>query len=405
MTIIDRTKYLFIGVDLHKHKHVAVLTNCFGDKIETFKIENAPNKFPDFLDKLAKYTQGQDVIFGLEDVNFYGRTFAKFLIQQGFLVKEVNASYTKKKRQQGTNRNKTDKIDALAISKNLIMEFNELPFANPQDIYWTIKQTLNSRNNYMNMATNFKVSLHNLLVHHYPSYKSFFKDLNSKTSRGFFYNFPSPDLLKDVDEQDLLKVLRQYNKSAPLNKAEEIIKEVKESGYWDNGYQQERNDLIRSYIDFVNQIEDEVEKLKEKLDVLIQETNYPIKTISGIDTILAATLIANIGDINRFPNSAKLAKIAGIAPVENSSGQKDNKYANKLGNRELNKAFYSLALTQIRKDTNPVMYDYYQKKIKEGRKKKQAMVYVERRLVNIVYRIMKDKVPYVQPEPKEEESA
>ncbi|WP_425542231.1 IS110 family transposase [Salinibacillus aidingensis] len=57
-------------------------------------------------------------------------------------------------------------------------------------------------------------------------------------------------------------------------------------------------------------------------DVLIQETNYPIKTISGIDTIIAATLIANIGDINRFPNSAKLAKIAGIVPVENSSGQK-----------------------------------------------------------------------------------
>ncbi|HLS07974.1 hypothetical protein [Lentibacillus sp.] len=52
------------------------------------------------------------------------------------------------------------------------------------------------------------------------------------------------------------------------------------------------------------------------------------------------------------------------------------------------------------------MYDYYQKKIKEGRKKKQAMVYVERRLVNIVFRIMKDKVPYVQPELKaKEESA
>ena len=46
---------------------------------------------------------------------------------------------------------------------------------------------------------------------------------------------------------------------------------------------------------------------------------------------------------------------------------------------------------------NPIMYEYYQSKIKEGRKKKQAMVYVERRLVNIVFSIMKNKSPYRQP--------
>jgi hypothetical protein len=43
------------------------------------------------------------------------------------------------------------------------------------------------------------------------------------------------------------------------------------------------------------------------------------------------------------------------------------------------------------------MYEYYQKKIKEGRKKKQAMVYVARRLVSIVFSIMKNKTPYRPP--------
>lgn len=130
---------------------------------------------------------------------------------------------------------------------------------------------------------------------------------------------------------------------------------------------------------------------------------YPLKTIPGIDTIVAATLIANIGDINRFSKSSKLARISGIAPIEHSSGEKSKQYANKLGNRELNKAFYSLALSQIREGVNPIMHEYYQKKIKEGRKKKQAIVYVERRMVNIVFSIMKNKRPYVQPEPKSNE--
>ena len=46
---------------------------------------------------------------------------------------------------------------------------------------------------------------------------------------------------------------------------------------------------------------------------------------------------------------------------------------------------------------NPIMYEYYQSKIKEGRKKKQAMVYLEGRQVNIVFSIMKNKSPYRQP--------
>ncbi|AIF45564.1 hypothetical protein [Virgibacillus sp. SK37] len=103
-----------------------------------------------------------------------------------------------------------------------------------------------------------------------------------------------------------------------------------------------------------------------------------------------------------FFKKLKLAKIPRIALSENSSGESSSQYANMLDNRELNKVFYFLALTQIRKEANPIMYDYFQKKIREGRKKKQAMAYVERRLVNILYRIMKDKAPYVQPEPKVE---
>ena len=255
------------------------------------------------------------------------------------------------------------------------------------------------------MATNIKVSLHNLLLHHYPNYKAFFKNLESKTARYFFHKFPTPDLLKGIDETALTKELKNANNSIRKSKAAEILSAVKTAGYWENEYQEERNDLIHSYINSLNRFIKEIKRLEQKLDMLIAVTGYPLQTIDGVDTVLAATFIAHIGDINRFPNSNKIAKIAGIAPIGHSSGETKKQYANKLGNRELNKAFYSLALTQIRKDINPIMYEYYQKKIKEGRKKKHAMVFVERRLVNIVYRIMKDKRPYEPPIQKEKVKA
>lgn len=397
MASIDRTKYLFVGVDLHKKTHVAVLCNCFGDVMKQFKITNAPNHFPAFLEDVKKHAEGKDIIFGLEDVNFYGRSLAKFLIANGYIVKEVNSSYTKKKRNKGTNRNKTDELDAKAICMNLIMEYDAHPVANPQDIYLAIKQTLSTRNNYVKMVANMKLSLHNLLIHHYPNYTDFFKDLESKTARGFFNTYPSCEMVANVSAEELTKTLQQYNKSVPKAKAQEILDAIAANGWADNGYQEERNQSIRSYIQSIEHLEAEIAALEKQLDRLIDETGYPLKTIHGVDTVLAATFIANIGDINRFKHHSQLAKLAGIAPIEHSSGELQNRYSNKLGNRELNKAFYSLALTQIRQGINPLMYEYYQKKIKEGRKKKQAMVYVARRLVSIVFSIMKNKTPYRPP--------
>jgi len=52
------------------------------------------------------------------------------------------------------------------------------------------------------------------------------------------------------------------------------------------------------------------------------------------------------------------------------------------------------------KQVNPIFYDYYRKKISEGKTGKQALKAVMRRLVNIVYGMMKYKTEYINPLPK-----
>ena len=88
--------------------------------------------------------------------------------------------------------------------------------------------------------------------------------------------------------------------------------------------------------------------------------------------------------------------------------------ANERGNRKLNEIFYRIALTSVmpigtnKALINPIFYDYYHKKISEGKQKNQALKCVQRRLVNIVYRVMKDRRPYLNPDlsyvPQEEAS-
>ena len=65
---------------------------------------------------------------------------------------------------------------------------------------------------------------------------------------------------------------------------------------------------------------------------------------------------------------------------------------------------FFLAIQQVQvskvseKPRNPVFHDYYHRKIAEGKTKKQALVCVMRRLVNIVYGMMKHRTSYVMPD-------
>ncbi|MFJ7639475.1 transposase [Peribacillus sp. NPDC097225] len=205
------------------------------------------------------------MVFGLEDANFYGRSLARYLLDSGFIVKEVNSSYTKKQRSIGTNHNKSNELDALAVAKTLIFEYKHLPFTYPQDVYLAIKQTLNTRNNYVQMTANIKMSLQNILVHHYPMHK---EDLESKTTKGFFKKYPSPNLLEGVTERELIEELKNFNKSVPRKKAKEILLAIDSNGWNKTDYQKEQNESVISFINSLEHIENQIDGLDKTLDNL-----------------------------------------------------------------------------------------------------------------------------------------
>ena len=124
------------------------------------------------------------------------------------------------------------------------------------------------------------------------------------------------------------------------------------------------------------------------------------------DTVTAAGLISEIGDINRFASPDKLAAYAGISPMQYSSGQTDKNFSNKRGNRNLHQILFFMAVSLSNdpanrgKPVNQYFYDYYRKKISEGKTKKQSIKCVMRKLVNIIYKMMRDKSEYREPQQK-----
>ena len=137
----------------------------------------------------------------------------------------------------------------------------------------------------------------------------------------------------------------------------------------------------------------EITELEAEMEALLEES-YTIQTASGCGPVVASMMVGEIGDINRFHSPASLAKYAGCAPRECSSGKKTRYVKTGSGNRRLNCAFHRMALSQISCSGNDKAKVYFRRKISEGKSKSQALVCLRRQMVNIIWCMMKHKTIY-----------
>ncbi|MGE5604199.1 MAG: IS110 family transposase [Bacteroidota bacterium] len=403
--IHPKMKHVYVGVDSHKETHCAVILNCFYEKLGEITFQNAPGAFPEFISSIQKFKpKGTSFIFGLEDISAYGRSLTVFLTKRKYQVKHVNAALVASERKSQNILHKTDQVDAECAARVLLNRFDQLPNADPQDKFWVLANLVARRRSIMKMNIMLKNHLHSFLIGHYPSYGKFFTNTCCNTGLVFFEKYPSPAKLQDVTAPELAELLEETScKFFGLAKARQILDCIKRDGDTGTEYQEARDMAIKSTINQINNNLKELESIDTILEEFIDKFDYKLTSMRGIDTVTAAYLIAEIGDIKRFATPAKLARYCGVAPVTYSSGQTNIQYANQRGNRTLNSIFYHLAVIvtmtngKNNKMNNPFFYEYYHKKLQEGKTKGQALKCVQRRLVNIIWRLMYYNQEYINP--------
>jgi len=400
-----KMRYVYVGIDSHKETHCAVILNCFFEKLGEIGFRNAPSEYEGFFAQIQQYgTDGADLAFGLEDVSAYGRALAVFLSRKGKVVKHVNAALVASERKSLNTLHKTDPFDAECAARVLLSRFDNLPDAEPQDKCWVLKNLVARRKMVVRMNTALKSQLHSFLASHYPSYHKFFVHIDGVTSLVFFDRYPSPSALRDVTEEELAVLLESHsNKRLRLAKARQILEFVANDGDTTSEHQEMRDFAIKSIIRQMRENIREMSLIDGMLETFLGHFDFDLTSMKGVDTVLAAYLMAEIGDISRFPSPAKLARYSGVAPVTYSSGKTDMQYANQRGNRALNSLFYRLAVMvtmtagPAKKVLNPFFYDYCHRKMSEGKTKHQALICVMRRLVNIIWGMMKHGADYINP--------
>ncbi|MCT4618894.1 MAG: IS110 family transposase [Marinisporobacter sp.] len=400
-----KMKHVYVGVDTHKRTHTAVIINCFGEKLGEITLENKPSEYEKLLKEAKKHVKkGITPIFGLEDTGASGRPLAVYLLGKKQKVKKVDASLSSSERKNQAITHKTDSYDALCVARVLLNRLDELPNADPQDIYWTLGMLVGRRDAIVKSSTTLKNQLHTHLVHHYPSYRKFFYVFDCKSALALWEKYPSPSKLNGVTVEKLGKFLHEHSSGFfSEKKAKAILDLVEKDGDTTTEFQESRDFMIQTFVKQLRHNNEEVGKIEKEIKNIMDRLGYKLETMIGVDVVTAASLVAEIGDIGRFSSAGKLAKYAGIAPVQYSSGDSNRSFRNKQGNRKLYEIFRRLAARQINKGRNKnkpvngIFYDYYEKKMTEGKTGNQALLCVMRRLVNIIYGMMKNKTEYIHP--------
>jgi hypothetical protein len=228
-----------------------------------------------------------------------------------------------------------------------------------------------------------------------------FSEIDGKTALHFWYTYPSKKYLSGMSVEDLAKDLRKASRnSCSTNKAKFILNEIESDGELKREYTEINDLLIRSLIDDIKNHQKEINRIEVEIHKLLDILGYKLESVPGIDIVTSSTIISEIGDINRFSNADKLAKYAGIAPYSKSSGSNEIIKASRQGNRRLFSVIFRTAIqmTKLIKGTkdpvNPIFYEYYIRKIQEGKTKTQALICISRRLINIIYGLLKNKTEY-----------
>lgn len=254
---------IYVGIDLHKETHTAVMLNCWNQKLGEITIENKPAEFHKLTRKVSRFvTEEKTPVYGLENAYGYGRTLAVWLIEKGNIVKDVNTALSYAQRKSVPMYQKSDSYDAEAVALVLINMLDRLPDAIPDDKYWTLSQLVNRRNNINVHQQRLKNQLHEQLCMAYPSYKKFFEDIGRPTALYFFGEYPSPVHLRGKTAEELAGELRPVShNNCSVKKAEKILELVRTDGETLRDCQESRDIITRGLVRDLQHYEEQTEEV------------------------------------------------------------------------------------------------------------------------------------------------
>jgi transposase len=330
---------VIIGVDPHKASHTAVAISAAEEQLAYKRVRASQVQVDKLLAWAAPFPTR---VWAVEGADGMGYLLAQQLVATGEHVLNVPATLAARTRVLGTGRsNKNDPNDALSVAVTALRTRDLRPV---QAVgHSEVLRLLAKRNRDIgDHRTRLVCRMHALLL---------------ELSAG--------GIAKEINASDVDRFLAALTPAAPVEHT--------------------RCDLAVELLDDIRRLDAQLKASHKPIRAAIAASGTTLTDLFGIGPIIAAMVIGYSGDNGRFANRDRYAADNGTAPVEFSSGGRTVHRLSQRGNRNLNHALHMAVICQLRHPGADGRV-YFDRRLAQGRTKKEALRSLKRHMSNAVYR-------------------
>lgn len=343
MTQNGRERRVVIGVDTHKHVHVAVALDELGAQVA----ETAMPADRLGYERMIEWASGQGKVisFGIEGTGSYGAGLTSLIRRRGFKVVEVARQGRRDRRLRG----KSDSIDAHNAARAVLAGTATATPKSADGIVEMIRQVKVAKDTAVKARTSAMVTLKALIVNVAPELR---------------------EQLQGLAKMALIErcaSLRPGEVRTPLAASKHSLRS-----------------LARRW----RMLHDEIKAHEELLKSLIRQIAPQFFDAFGIAADTAAEVLIVAGDNpNRIRTEAAWAKLCGVAPIPASSGTTTRHRLNRGGHRQANAALYRTVI--VRMQHHEPTKAYVARRTAEGRTKTEIIRCLKRFVAREVWALMR----------------
>lgn len=372
----------------------------FGKSFSVKHTREELHRFIGFLKEIEEMT-GQMPIVILESTGHYHSPVVQYMEEHDVLYILLNPIISYQAKRSSLRKVKTDALDAYQLCVLYYKEDFE-PHKNRGIQLLDLRNLSRQQEIVTNMYVEAKLQFHTILDQVFPEYRKVFGDLYSKVSLLMLEEFPTSDAVLPAGESKLSLRVAEFCPSRSGQWAREKAKKIMDSATR-NPFQkvvyQSHLINLQMYIKMLFQYQGHLSILENRIVTLASELeDYEIvQSIPGIGEKIAATIISEVGEIDRFSHPKKLVAFAGVDPRVYSSGKftATTNRITKRGSSRLRHALYLAVLCGIRSSRNKKLKEFYDKKKSEGKPSKVAIVACINKLLHWIYALLNRKESFL----------
>jgi transposase len=341
MSMFAELVELVIGVDTHADTHTAALvTTSNGALLDTLTVPTDPDGYAQLITLADRH--GGLRAWAIEGAGGYGAGLARHLAHTGEMVVELDRP-VRPARRAGA---KSDVIDAERAARDALARTRlAAPKTGPERA--ALQALLTARRSAIDAATTAGRQLRAQVITAPEQVRARFR---GHTTRSMI---------------DIAGRVRPHAASTEV----EVFTVLS---------------TLRALARRIRALETEAADHERAIRAIVGSWRPDLLNLTGVGPIVAATVLTAWSHPGRCRSDAAFAMLAGAAPIPASSGKTVRHRLNRSGNRQLNRALHTVALSRLQHD--PATRDYADKRRSQGRSDREIKRCLKRYIARQLYR-------------------